>query len=207
MKLTTELYSEYTLPKDIFSELKKIVDFDENNHISYNSELAGNIEKEFKISKIDKRIVKFFEKYATKFYIENICNDDCKDYEIKLTSIWINKQKKYEFNPLHNHRGVVSFVCWIVIPYFVENELNLDNCKYSNNSKNSLFEFVYVDNYGKICVCPINVDKSHEGKCIFFNSELNHQVYPFYTSEDYRISVSGNFDILIKKLNNKLIYK
>ena len=32
---------------------------------------------------------------------------------------------------------------------------------------------------------------------LLFPSEMYHGVYPFYTSDDYRISVSGNFNFKI----------
>lgn len=32
------------------------------------------------------------------------CNTE--DKLIKLTSLWVNFQKKHEFNPIHNHDGV-----------------------------------------------------------------------------------------------------
>ena len=43
----------------------------------------------------------------------------------------------------------------------------------------------------------LNVDKSFEGKILMFPSYVQHQVFPFYTSDDYRITISGNacFDI------------
>ena len=34
--------------------------------------------------------------------------------------------------------------------------------------------------------------KSDEKKIIMFPAGLNHVVYPFYTSDDYRITISGN---------------
>ena len=37
-----------------------------------------------------------------------------------------------------------------------------------------------------------NVDKSFEGKILMFPSYMQHQVFPFYTSDDYRITISGN---------------
>ena len=37
-----------------------------------------------------------------------------------------------------------------------------------------------------------DVDKSFEGKGFMFRSSQAHTVYPFYTSDDYRISISGN---------------
>ena len=36
------------------------------------------------------------------------------------------------------------------------------------------------------------VDKDMEGEIIVFDSKLLHVVYPFYTSNDYRMSLAGN---------------
>ena len=38
----------------------------------------------------------------------------------------------------------------------------------------------------------IPVDKSFEGKMIMFPASQYHAVYPFYTSDEERITVSGN---------------
>ena len=51
---------------------------------------------------------------------------------------------------------------------------------------------VYTDVFGQIAVNNLRVDKSYEGTIIIFKSNLRHLVYPFHTSDDYRISISGN---------------
>jgi hypothetical protein len=194
----TSLYSECKLPEDIFIKLKETIDYEENNKIPFNQRLAGNIENEYKIIKVEIDFINFIEEQSTNFYAKNK-NDNFNakkgEVELKLDSLWINKQKKHEFNPPHNHDGVVSFVCWVQIPYNLNDELNLNNCKNSNNALNSLFTFSYLNYFGSLCHKVIMVDKTFEGTCLFFDSRLHHQVYPFYTSDDYRISISGNFVI------------
>ena len=106
--------------------------------------------------------------------------------------MWINFQKKHEHFPLHEHGGNLSFVMWVQIPYDLQKELKLSNCKHLHDSSNSLFNFVHTNIFGQIVDKPILVDKSYEGTIIIFNSNLRHIVYPFYTSDDYRISISGN---------------
>ena len=189
------LYGEYILPTHIFEELKISVENEENNKIPYNKTLAGNIENEFEIKKINQITIDYLEDCATDFYLQSSKSDKIKHDQIKLKlhSLWLNKQKKYEFNPIHSHSGDISFVCWIKIPYDLSDELELENCKDSNTKSNSLFEFVLVNCFGAIYGKKLFIDKSWEGKSIFFNSKLRHQVYPFYTSDDYRISISGNF--------------
>ena len=43
----------------------------------------------------------------------------------------------------------------------------------------------------------IDVDKSFEGKMLVFPSKLQHLVYPFYTSDEHRITVSGNVNFWV----------
>jgi hypothetical protein len=43
------------------------------------------------------------------------------------------------------------------------------------------------------------VDKTFEGKIAFFPSKLSHCVYPFYSSDGIRISISGNIKLDSKK--------
>ena len=45
---------------------------------------------------------------------------------------------------------------------------------------------------------PLFIDKTWEGTIVMFPSWLNHSVYPFYTSDDYRISISGNIVVKIE---------
>jgi hypothetical protein len=52
---------------------------------------------------------------------------------------------------------------------------------------------------GRIVQNRIEVDKSWEGTMIMFPSSLHHMVHPFYTSDEYRISISGNLIVSSKK--------
>ena len=36
---------------------------------------------------------------------------------IKLRNLWVNYQKQNEYNPIHTHSGIVSFVIFVDIPY------------------------------------------------------------------------------------------
>ena len=54
------------------------------------------------------------------------------------------------------------------------------------------FVFLMINEVGQIVSHAVPVDKEWEGKMALFPASLNHQVYPFYTSDEYRISISGN---------------
>ena len=98
---------------------------------------------------------------------------------------WINVQERGEYIPSHDHDGVLSYSIWMTIPYNIEEELT--NSKFA-----STFQFSYLSIVGDQLHHTIAVDKSMEGTLIMFPANLKHCVYPFYTTENRRISISGN---------------
>lgn len=102
---------------------------------------------------------------------------------------WLNVQRKGEYVPLHQHDGVFSYVIWIKIPYDLEKELS--GSEVSDNF-NCAFEFVYTSILGYMSQYRIWPEKKDQGRIIFFPAKLKHSVYPFYKSEEARISISGN---------------
>lgn len=126
------------------------------------------------------------------------CITDSTDISLELERIWINVQRKGEFLPLHQHSGIYSFVIWIQAPFDMsaESEYNPNRELIKNNS--GQFQFIYTDTLGKINAATLPVDKSWEGKFAVFPSEMHHQVYPFYSTDSVRISLSGNFRISLK---------
>ena len=198
---------ESTLPEDIFQLLKTSIDNLTEDSETYNTGLVGHIREEYSLDHINDLISDYIIGVANAWsdahpgYIagfEEVHKNN--NYKLQLTSLWVNKQKKYEFNPLHTHPSVLSFVIWVKIPYRLEDEINYfpqitGTDLGSGNVHTSKFFFVYVDTLGSIKQLPIPVDSSYEGTIIMFPSALNHGVYPFYTSDEYRISVSGNIRI------------
>ena len=112
--------------------------------------------------------------------------------KLAIASLWTNFQRKHEFNPPHVHGGLYSFIVFVNIPYELENELRI----FKNGNVTSKLYFqtqapLYWNRSGILRV-DMNVDKSYEGKMIIFPANLQHGVFPFFTSEDYRITISGN---------------
>lgn len=123
------------------------------------------------------------------------------DRPLFLSDAWVNFMKKYEYNPVHNHSGLFSFVMWTQIPYTREDEANLSTVPSKaikeNKVTNGAFEIFYTNTMGSLDSSRLPLDKSYEGGILFFPSQFYHTVYPFYTSDDYRISVSGNFHLKV----------
>ena len=75
----------------------------------------------------------------------------------------------------------------------LKNMESLENVKNSRTVQlASTFQFVYNNVLGSISNGPLFVESGWEGKIVMFPSKLLHMVYPFQTSDDYRISIAGN---------------
>jgi hypothetical protein len=166
---------------------------------TYNQGLYGAIENEFILPNEQKLSSYVLElcKHFWSFEYNNI-NANKKH---TLRNTWINFQKKNEHNPVHNHDGDLSFVVWLKIPYDLEKEKNVANVKNSKDFHNETagFTFLYsvYDNpdMSGLTKHIIPMTKNREGEIVLFKSNLPHMVYPFYTSDEYRISISGNIII------------
>ena len=197
-RLPNKLYND--LMKDI-----KIIQTNFEDHEKYNHKLVGHIQKQFSMKSsiplLNDYVVDLAIKHQNCFemrYLQEVSNSQEYAAEFRLESLWVNFQKKYEFNPPHIHTGVYSFVIWMKIPYDIEEEkkLFLDTSKEDNCPSN--FNFYFSDILGKTHDQTVHIDKEKEGCICLFPSTLTHSVNPFYTSDDYRISISGNVYLRLK---------
>jgi hypothetical protein len=186
------------LPDNVLSYLKNNIQ--RNKKFLNNKNLAGHIKEEYIYTNRQKEIDEFFVKkiFESKLLINYLKNLRflTNDVPIVLDKLWCNFMKKYEFNPLHTHSGIFSFIVFLKIPYNLDDENNIfpevggENCT-------SRLQFVKMSsNNLTLNYITVNVDKSFENKIIMFPSNFSHQVYPFYTSNDERVTVSGNFRFL-----------
>lgn len=196
MDAVQPLYVSCKIPIEIMENLRQKIFNTLNNKetpVNMKERLVGNIEKQYAFNDCGTILCPILSKMANAYYKKYDEKKYNKNLKWRFDDIWVNFQKKYEYNPIHDHAGVMSFVLWIQIPYELKEELSLSNSKNSNCPRNSIFEFFYTSIDGRITSCPIYVDKTYEGTIIVFPSYLNHTVYPFYTNpEEYRISISGN---------------
>ena len=191
------MYLFATVPPEVSSKLDEIVK--QKHTIKANHDLAGNIKNEFMIPDakpiiwplLDILIKEWAKKYPAEFArLGSMSNQE--EFRLMLFNTWVNFQKKHEFNPIHTHDGVFSFVIWHKVPFTQKDEYaRFPNMK-EDQIKAGHFAFVVTNQMGKIVQHDMCVDNTWEGKMALFPADLNHIVYPFYTSDDYRISISGN---------------
>ena len=190
------------LPTSIFNWIKQECHDAKERAEKTNHTLLGHIKEEYSIKKFDDDFLKFL-------YEECLGHRNLKRWllapEITVLSenrpfyvdnMWVNYMKKHEFNPPHQHTGLFSFVVFVKIPYDLkEEEAYFKDVKVepnTNTQHTSKFAFINQDYSGSIRIDCLPVDKSFEGKIIFFKASQIHQVFPFYTSDEYRITLSGN---------------
>ena len=183
------------VPKNVLSYLK-----DNITNISFNNELAGEMREEYQY----KDWPKFIDDFILKQTITPVLDYYAKKIKILsenkpyyLNSLWVNLQKKFEFNPIHDHSGIFSFIIFLKIPYDLKKEDKVFPKTSNQLSRTSKLSFLTQDYDGEILDIVVPVDKSFIGKMLMFPAKLKHLVYPFFTSDEERITVSGNISILV----------
>jgi hypothetical protein len=178
------------LPNHLLKKIKKAVnDPSARNQPGMTKDLVGSIREEYVTPEVPG-----LREYIDEMYSAWVDVYKTSPQEYTIDPIWTNYMKKGEFNPNHNHPGALAvFVIWVTIPYNIEDEVQFN--EYNNPmypAKNSCFEFTYTALDGRIINSPIYVDKTYEGMVSMFPSTMIHCVYPFYTSDEERISIAGN---------------
>ena len=203
--LSIDLFTKATignLPSDVAEEFDGIDTYIRETNFKdlheYNDRLAGHIKKEYAVPEHlhSDAINKFLLWMATCTIQGDPTLRQCfqigdtqliAEEQLKIDHIWVNYMEKHEFNPMHNHSGFLSFVIWNKIPFDVEEEMKL----YPDvaNNMSSFFAFIHGHPPQQF---PIKISKEMQNYICMFPSNLNHCVYPFYTSDDYRVSFAGN---------------
>ena len=176
--------------------VKIINNFIDNTAITkkndYSSMLASQIKNEIKFSTI------FIKRHLSKELTKNITeylkkSEADKVKQIKIINVWVVKQLKNEYNPIHYHEGHLSGVGYLKIPKNMNQNRFLKNKKiktngtidFINGQKNFLSKSIY------------NLNPKVRDLIIFPNY-LMHNTYPFSVDGERR-SFSFNAKISFKK--------
>lgn len=201
---TKSTYIRVQTPKEyrkLFSELVNSIQDNFNQHKESKAHelLAGQIKHEYLVS-LPNELHPFIGDVANVFVKENnqVLNalkpvNEGVDVELINDATWINFQQKYEYNPIHDHSGVLSWVYYHKVPYLLEKE----DKRFNDPTKEQFNgRFLFWPDVGYHVT--LDIDNRHEGTFIMFPSTLHHAVYPFYTSDEYRITIAGNVGLKLK---------
>jgi len=194
---------EAQLPEDVTKDIWKVIKKARKNPDNMKDELAGNISSSIRLDSSSPLLEKFISEVIPSFMDSHIQNYGApwravmkEDEGFNLESLWVNFQKKHEFNPPHDHSGVFSFVIWMQIPTSYAEQRKLPVCAESNADNHiSNFAFSYTNTMGRVSTFAYNMEKEAEGYMVMFPSQMLHQVFPFYENDGERISISGNVNI------------
>ena len=119
-----------------YKTIEIINKFVDNTAISkkndYSSKLASQIKNEIKLSpafikkNLSKELIKNIKKYLKQSEINKV-------KEIKIENVWVVKQFKNEYNPVHYHEGQISGVAYLKIPKNMNQNKMLKNKKINTN--------------------------------------------------------------------------
>ena len=172
-----------------------------NNHVDktviskkndYSSKLVSQIKDEVKLNdtfikkNLSKELIKNIKKYLEVSGVPNI-------KEVKIINLWVVRQFKNEYNPIHYHNGQLSGVGYLKIPKNMNQNKVVKDKKvktngtidFINGQKNFLSKSIYNLN-PKI------------GDLLIFPNYLMHAAYPFNVDGERR-SFSFNAKITFKK--------
>ena len=175
-----------------FDKLNKEFDTkSKNKKIDYSPKLASQIKNELKIS--DKFIKKNLERELKINIKKFLSNENIKNIkEIKILNLWVVRQFKGEYNPIHYHEGDLSGVGYLKLPKGMTNNKMVRNKKLKTNGT---IDFINGQK-GFLSKSIYNVVPKIKDLLIFPNY-LMHTAYPF-NIEGERRSFSFNAKIIIK---------
>jgi len=160
--------------------------------IDYSSKLASQIKKELKISR--KFIERNLEKELKQNIIKFLSNEKIKDIKkIEILNLWVVRQFKGEYNPIHYHEGDLSGVGYLKLPKGMTNNKMVKNKKIKTNGT---IDFINGQR-GFLSKSIYNVIPKVRDLIIFPNY-LMHTAYPF-NIEGERRSFSFNVKLYFKK--------
>ena len=158
----------------------------------YSSKLASQIKNEVKLSnsfvkkKLSKELIKNIENYLKDSKIDKI-------KEIKIINLWVVKQLKNEYNPVHYHDGQLSGVGYLKIPKNMNQNKMVKNKKIKTNGT-----IDFINGQRSFLSKSIYNLNPKVGDLVLFPNYLMHTAYPF-NIDDERRSFSFNVKIIFKK--------
>ena len=199
----------FRLSEEQIEDLLEITDLalEDENRKSYNDKLAGEIDSEWEIPDyedlsevldIPTLSEKYFQALAAQNHIEIDGENTTMSQHLAVfaqnlekavvTAAWFNDQKDNEYNPAHDHTGVLSGVLYIKIPEYLP----------SRKHENADGSIVFISNELKTDGVMTNSTlllSPEVGDLFLFSSSLKHQVYPFRTADGKGIRRSLSFNL------------
>jgi hypothetical protein len=180
------------ISKKFLDKLNNEFDIKSNSKkIDYSSKLASQIKNELKISNnfiktnLEKELIQNINKFLSNDKIKNV-------KKVKILNLWVVRQFKSEYNPIHYHEGDLSGVGYLKLQKGMTNNNMVNNKKLKTNGT---IDFINGQR-GFLSKSIYNVVPKIRDLLIFPNY-LMHTAYPF-NIEGERRSFSFNAKIILE---------
>jgi hypothetical protein len=189
------------VPYDIFFAINEVYEKKFNKLHKANKQLIGKIENEhslyydgvdndkmIKHNMLPRNVLEWFYS-AYRFYLKL---NKVEQYQLKVTSIWVNEMKDNEYNPIHVHQGDLftglSSVMILTLPSHYGEEYSS-----KHNPMNGALQII-----GNVNGQFANVDYTPQVKVrdfYIFPYDVRHCVYPFNSTNETRRTLAANCDV------------
>tara|TARA_R100000149_G_C5854325_1_gene122110 strand:- start:275 stop:928 length:654 start_codon:yes stop_codon:yes gene_type:complete len=189
------------VPYDIFFAINEVYEKKFNKLHKANKQLIGKIKNEHSLfydgvesdkmtkhNTLPRNVLEWFYS-AYRFYLKL---NKVEQYQLKVTSIWVNEMKDNEYNPIHVHQGDLftglSSVMILTLPSHYGEEYSS-----KHNPMNGALQII-----GNVNGQFANVDYTPEVKVrdfYIFPYDVRHCVYPFNSTNETRRTLAANCDV------------
>ena len=182
-KISNKFFDKLNKEFDVKSKSKKV---------DYSSKLASQIKNELKIS--DTFIKQYLEKELKINIKKFLSNENVRNIkEIKILNLWVVRQFKGEYNPVHYHEGDLSGVGYLRLPKGMTRNKMVKNKKLKTNGT-----IDFINGQKGFLSKSIHNVKPKIRELLIFPNYLMHTAYPF-NIEGERRSFSFNAKVIFKK--------
>ena len=183
------------IPEQLLNDLNEYVDKiiedkEKAKKLDLGPKLAGDVTQEFQLEG------EFAKKIGWLKFLANVTSEwikfetGKKITEFNVTSSWIVRQFKNEYNPIHWHSGHVSGAGFLKVPKTLGSHLqDKGDKKYSGGNLN------LIHGSNMFLSRSMYEIKPEVGDFYFFPHYVMHTVYPFKGTEEERRSISFNATI------------
>ena len=183
------------IPEKLLNDLNEYVDKiiedkEKAKKLDLGPKLAGDVTQEFQLEG------EFAKKIGWLRFLANVTSEwikfetGKKITEFNVTSFWIVRQFKNEYNPIHWHSGHISGAGFLKVPKTLGSHLqDKGDKKYSGGNLN------LIHGSNMFLSRSMYEIKPEVGDFYFFPHYVMHTVYPFKGTEEERRSISFNATI------------
>jgi hypothetical protein len=106
-----------------------------------------------------------------------------------FSRLWCRASTKYDYQSLHDHQSVLTFVLWMNIPFNSKIERSIQP-GFRPEAGDVVLE--YHNTCGRLEKMSWHISKECSGQMILFPSNWQHIVYPHHSTDEYRIALAGD---------------